>query len=306
MTRRKSWKMERDYILRTMYGDVPSSRPDHAGIPSLDDTRPIPAPSWLPLPFPLPGDCMVWRWGLNSDGYGTFDNRLAHREAYRDSHPEWDEKGNILHLCGRPYCIQPGHFYLGDAKQNRRDWKAVTGKLYDWKAYANLPVGADGPETLRRILAEAGDPLLWYGETRMPHIKTGSDVKWDASLPNLKQSDFAPPLCQHLNTAVWYGTMAICALCAAIVQRRNAVPISGDSQQCLMLVPIWYPQKGYIAMLSRFPTVPLGTRMQLLSMPAPIWEYTRSMVQDPDGASFLGGEVKCLWEQQLFVPVRHE
>ena len=81
--------------------------------------------------FPLPrnliaaphGDCLIWVASLNDDGYGvgTFPSgeKLAHREAFRDSRGYAGE--NVLHLCHRPYCIQPSHLYAGSKQDNADD-----------------------------------------------------------------------------------------------------------------------------------------------------------------------------------------
>lgn len=81
----------------------------------------------VPLPrnlTPAPhGDCLIWLASLNDDGYGvgTFPSgeKLAHREAFRDSRGYSGE--NILHLCHRPYCIQPSHLYAGSKQDNADD-----------------------------------------------------------------------------------------------------------------------------------------------------------------------------------------
>ncbi len=81
--------------------------------------------------FPLPrnlqaaphGDCLIWVASLNDDGYGigTFPSgeNLAHREAFRDSRGYIGE--NVLHLCHRPYCVQPSHLYAGSKQDNADD-----------------------------------------------------------------------------------------------------------------------------------------------------------------------------------------
>ena len=81
----------------------------------------------FPLPRNLPaaphGDCLIWVASLNDDGYGvgTFPSgeKLAHREAFRDSRGYAGE--NVLHLCHRPYCIQPSHLYAGSKQDNADD-----------------------------------------------------------------------------------------------------------------------------------------------------------------------------------------
>ena len=70
------------------------------------------------------GNCLVWLWTLNADGYGNGSfpdgEQLAHRQAFtqsRERHPN----DSVLHLCHRPFCIQPSHLYDGSAMDNSDD-----------------------------------------------------------------------------------------------------------------------------------------------------------------------------------------
>ena len=72
------------------------------------------------------GNCLIWLSNIDSDGYGTgsFSNGeyLAHRQAFvqsRGRHPSQ----SVLHLCHRPFCIQPSHLYDGSALDNSQDHK---------------------------------------------------------------------------------------------------------------------------------------------------------------------------------------
>ena len=51
---------------------------------------------------------------LSRDGYGVVGSRKAHRVVWNQVHPEWDGAGQVLHLCHRRRCIQPGHLYIGN------------------------------------------------------------------------------------------------------------------------------------------------------------------------------------------------
>lgn len=94
--------------------------------------RPITDQDYAPVPPPPnlqvhpAGDCLIWLWNLNADGYGTgsFPKReqLAHRQAFAQSRRQ-PPTNNVLHLCHRPFCIQPSHLYDGSAKQNSEDRK---------------------------------------------------------------------------------------------------------------------------------------------------------------------------------------
>jgi hypothetical protein len=75
------------------------------------------------------GNCLIWLGALNQGGYGVrqFNHRteLAHRQAFRESRGREPEKW-ILHLCNRPYCVQPSHLYEGDAQDNSDDRHLLT------------------------------------------------------------------------------------------------------------------------------------------------------------------------------------
>ena len=68
---------------------------------------------------------MVWRYGLNRDGYGTLtiDGRrqLAHRAVFLQTRGEVPEGRQVNHLCNRPYCVQPSHLYAGTNQDNTDD-----------------------------------------------------------------------------------------------------------------------------------------------------------------------------------------
>lgn len=70
------------------------------------------------------GNCLIWLGLLNRDGYGartfTQGRDLAHREAFRESRGR-EPRNSVLHLCNRPYCIQPSHLYEGNAQDNSDD-----------------------------------------------------------------------------------------------------------------------------------------------------------------------------------------
>ena len=88
----------------------------------------------VPPPFNLEahpvGDCLIWLWTLNDGGYGTYSfpgtEQLAHRQTYYQSR-EKHAKLKVLHLCHRPYCIQPSHLYEGTPQDNSDDRRLRTG-----------------------------------------------------------------------------------------------------------------------------------------------------------------------------------
>ena len=85
---------------------------------------------YLAVPPPLNltahpiGNCLIWIWTLNPGGYGTSSfpgkEQLAHRQTFYQSRGK-RPKLSVLHLCHRPYCIQPSHLYEGNQKENSDD-----------------------------------------------------------------------------------------------------------------------------------------------------------------------------------------
>ena len=124
------YRIERDAVLRRWYGDNPRNRNPH---PHRDPGKPIRANDFLGVPvqtntpFWMFGKCLVWKYGLNRDGYGylTIDGRseLAHRLAYAQAYGPIPEGKQINHLCNRPYCVQPAHLYAGTHQDNKDDEK---------------------------------------------------------------------------------------------------------------------------------------------------------------------------------------
>lgn len=88
------------------------------------DYAAVPPP--LSLKVHPAGNCMIWLWNINNGGYGTgsFSDevQLAHRQAFMESRGRPAGR-DVLHLCHRPYCIQPSHLYDGAAKDNSEDRK---------------------------------------------------------------------------------------------------------------------------------------------------------------------------------------
>ncbi len=76
-------------------------------------------------PFTPFGNCMVWKYGLNRDGYGVLTieekQELAHRAVFIQTREPVPEDRQVNHLCNRPYCVQPSHLYAGTRQDNRDD-----------------------------------------------------------------------------------------------------------------------------------------------------------------------------------------
>ena len=125
----RNYRTERDAIIQRWYGGNPQPR------------NPRPHRSWkegpitpadclgIPMqvnsPFSPLGYCMVWKYGLNRDGYGTLTidgkQELARRAAFIQTRGQTPEDRQVNHLCNRPYCVQPSHLYAGTTQDNKDD-----------------------------------------------------------------------------------------------------------------------------------------------------------------------------------------
>ncbi len=85
------------------------------------------------------GNCMIWLRGLNADGYGlgkfVDGETLAHRQVFQQSRGK-AAASSVLHLCHRPYCVQPSHLYDGDAQDNSDDRRLRGSAGLDWPLFA--------------------------------------------------------------------------------------------------------------------------------------------------------------------------
>ena len=118
---------------------MPSSDGGMAAIPQTRNPRPgrnwnegpiTPAdcfgvPMQVNSPFSPFGCCMVWRFGLNRDGYAVLTiggkQELAHRAVFIQTRGQVPEGRQVNHLCNRPYCLQPSHLYAGSRQDNKDD-----------------------------------------------------------------------------------------------------------------------------------------------------------------------------------------
>ena len=92
---------------------------------------------YAPVPPPInsqaqpAGNCLIWLGSLNKDGYGsrtfTPGRDMAHRKAFRQSRGR-EPTDLILHLCNRPYCIQPSHLYDATDRENKDDRRLLTSE----------------------------------------------------------------------------------------------------------------------------------------------------------------------------------
>ena len=103
------------------------TEPDYAAVPPPLNLRVQPA-----------GNCLIWLWRINSGGYGTGSfpggEHLAHRQSFTQSRGH-SPSANILHLCHRPFCIQPSHLYDGSSMDNSQDRRLRTLTGLDFELF---------------------------------------------------------------------------------------------------------------------------------------------------------------------------
>ena len=196
----RNWKGERDYWLSHYAQLRPGQRREPSGRTITPaDYRAIPIP--MNTPTPLASPCLIWRWGLGGGGYGVIEGRYAHVVAYEQSRT-WqvsEEKGEqINHLCHRPFCIQPAHLYLGDAKTNAEDRRARRSKMAVYKTWAEV-------------------------EDRYDKAMTG--VYWEAPEIGEASPGFTGPLeCPHdFDTIRPAGDARICSNCGDLSRHPDEV-----------------------------------------------------------------------------------
>ena len=150
---------------------------------------------------------MVWKYGLNSEGYGTVtiegEQELAHRVAFIQTHEDIPDGRQINHLCNRPYCVQPSHLYAGTSQDNKDD-----SQIFSKQELSHAPWILDWPKR-----NDTADPLLrrLLESTRYDGTETWEPVDQPAQKPleefTCPKHDFAIPM--------FGGTYKICRICEA-------------------------------------------------------------------------------------------
>ena len=160
----RNYRLERNAIIQRWYGGNTQSR------------NPRPHRSWnegpitpadcfgIPMPVNSPfrpfGYCMVWKYGLNRDGYGilTIDGtqELAHRASFIQTRGQIPENRQVNHLCNRPYCVQPSHLYAGTIQDNKDDSQIFSKEeLLHAPSIIHWPQGARTDDPLLQRLVES-------------------------------------------------------------------------------------------------------------------------------------------------------
>ena len=72
--------------------------------------------------------CWLWMGAVNERGYGVIGRgargegmEKAHRLSYRLHKGEIPDGNVIMHKCGNPTCVNPGHLVAGTQKENAQD-----------------------------------------------------------------------------------------------------------------------------------------------------------------------------------------
>ena len=134
----RDWKEERNWWLDHFYQWVPGQRRrSTATRVTPSDYVAIPLPTNVPTP--LGGPCLIWRWALGGNGYGNLWGKGAHVATYEQSRAMTVQDGSsILHLCHRPFCVQPAHLYQGTARENSEDRRALNSEMRTYPTWAMI------------------------------------------------------------------------------------------------------------------------------------------------------------------------
>lgn len=103
--------------------------------------KPITERFWPKVsPEPMSG-CWLWTGSVGAGGYGRiFDSGKkllsAHRLSWSLTFGDAPGDLDVLHRCDQPSCVNPGHLFLGTARDNmadmkrkgRRIWRGVAGE----------------------------------------------------------------------------------------------------------------------------------------------------------------------------------
>ena len=74
-------------------------------------------------------DCWFWRGRLDSDGYGTFGAKRAHRVSFQMFKGEVPSNLVVMHSCDVRSCVNPEHLSIGTHQDNIRD-RDTKGRTY--------------------------------------------------------------------------------------------------------------------------------------------------------------------------------
>lgn len=129
------WKARRDWWLDHFFLYQPGDRRRSSRSKTITENDYVAIPSPVNLPIGVAGSCLIWRWGLDSYGYGQLCGRGTHVMTFEATRANRDTDLNVLHLCHRPFCVQPSHLYEGDSRQNIEDSKALRSEMNMYQSF---------------------------------------------------------------------------------------------------------------------------------------------------------------------------
>ena len=204
------------------------------------DCLAIETPPNLHYPTGLGATCLIWRWRITREGYGIMSlpgqpsKRVkVHRLTYAcSSGMPVKGLGSVLHMCHRPYCVQPAHLYEGNPHDNRVD-------AGDRKRL----IPKDGWSSITQHFDRGGDRAQYLLPAPLP--------------PNLPAGMTVPPpsevpLHNHVGEAP-AGNSTICNTCSLVVSTtgfetiRKSIIQFGDRGHTLYVPNIPISSTGWAA-----------------------------------------------------------
>ena len=221
LRRGAKWPKERKYIVEAHHGFVRLGGRAHSSFRQelMRQTLPVTIPA--NLEYGLFEYCMIWLGPLDGGGYGRISGEKAHRLSYEYANRmslNWHQP--VLHLCHRPYCIQPGHLYTGTPAQNALDRDVrLKGKLQpDWPLSSDQSTRVfvgDLWETVQR----EGLPLLDYVGQMNQISLNASTTAWTKTdgfqIPLPRPQGFMPDECPGHSFRIPALGDLLCSICGA-------------------------------------------------------------------------------------------